>query len=280
MIGLLHRLWEVTKYTGKQYVEDQCSRTAAALAYSTLLAMVPLMLVSLSIASAFPQFDHTTQALQNFILENFVSGSAGQLQVYIKQFIHQLNRLSWTNIVAFSFTALLLLYNMVEAFNRIWGVKMRIRFALKFFIYFIVLLAMPLLFGLLMILISYVGSISFFGDAGFHRFVGHPAILVLPYVATFVVFAIFNWVLPSCKVKIRFALTAGLVSMLLFELMRYGFTTYIKLFPTYQLIYGARAIIPIFFVWVYLSWIIILFGAILCKGLQDKFFPVNHQVTV
>lgn len=267
---------------GKEYVNDECSRTAASLSYSTLLAIVPLMLVSLSIASQVPAFEHATKNIQAFVLQNFVTAAAGPLTKYLNEFLKQLNRLSWTNIVAFTATALLLLFNMIHAFNRVWDVRMvwHRRFTFRFLFYFGILLITPLLLGIFMILISYVTSLSLFTNKTVHDLVSHPFLVALPYLAAFVTFTFINWVLPTCRVKLRFAAIAGIVTAALFELFKYLFTLYVSLFPTYRLIYGALATIPIFFLWVYISWTMILLGAILCKGLQDHFNEHTHDVFV
>lgn len=275
---MLRKLWRIICYLANQYLDDNCSGTAAALAYTTLLSMVPLMLVTISVASHIPQFEVMVTKVQHFLLQNFVAGAAGTISHYLDEFIRQVSRVSSTSIVAFTVTAILLLYNMVHAFNLVWGVKMdwHRRFTFHFLFYFGILLITPLLLALLMMLISYAASLSLFDNKHFHEIITYPVVRALPYIAAFVTFTFFNWVLPTCQVKLRYAAIAGLVTTCFFELFKYFFTLYIKIFPTYRLIYGALATIPIFFLWVYVSWTLTLLGAILCKGLQDDF---NGQLT-
>ncbi len=260
-------------YITNQYIEDDCSGTAASLSYSTLLSLVPLMLMTISIASSVPNFEQVVAQIQHFLLQNFVAGVAGSISKYLNAFLSQINRLSWTNIVAFTVTALLLLYNMVHAFNLVWGVKMdwHRRFTLRFLFYFAILLITPIMLAILMMLISYVMSLSFASNQHFHEIVAFPFLIALPYIAAFITFSYINWVLPTCAVKLRYACVAGLVTTCFFEVLKYLFTLYIQIFPTYRLIYGALAAIPIFMVWIYLTWSLILIGAILCRGLQDHF---------
>ena len=219
-------------------------------------------------------------SIQHFVLKNFVAGAAGTMSHYLDEFLKQVTLLSSTSIVAFAITAILLLYNMVHAFNLIWGVKMRWHrhFTLRFLFYFGILLVTPLLLGFLMMLISYVASLNFVANKEFHVIITTPTLHALPYLAAFVTFTFFNWVLPTCSVKLRYACLAGLVTTCLFELLKYFFGLYLKVFPTYRLIYGALAAIPIFFLWVYLSWTLTLIGAILCKGLQDRFNEQEKHV--
>ncbi len=269
--SVAYYIWNVIRYLIRQFSVHQCSSMAAGLAYTTLLSIVPLMLVSLSIVSYFPIFSDASVHLQKFIITNFVAGSADTLTHYLDQFIKQMHKLSWTNSVAFTGTSLLLLYNMVSAFNNIWQVKMRKRFALTFILYFIILLGMPVLFGALMLFVSYMASLSLFTDIFFSRLGTEPFFILLPFTAMIIIFTLFNWVLPSCKVRFHYAIYAGLATSVFFELMKNLFSLYIRVFPTYRLIYGALATVPIFFVWVYLSWVIILIGVLLCKGMHEKF---------
>jgi membrane protein len=273
MLALFVKLWQIICYITNQYLNDNCSGTAASLAYSTLLSIVPMMLVAISIASKIPQFMQVVHNVEHFLLRNFVAGTAGTIEQYLDEFLRQVNKLSWTSIVAFTVTAILLLYNMVHAFNLIWGVEMiwKRGFTLRFIFYFGILLMTPLLLAILMLLISYVMSLSFVSNKDFHSIVAYPLLRALPYIAAFITFSFFNWVLPTCSVKLKYACIAGFVTACFFELLKYFFTLYINMFPTYRLIYGALATIPIFIVWIYLTWLQILLGGILCKGLQDNF---------
>lgn len=273
MYHYFRKSWMIIYYLMTQYIKDDCSKTAASLAYSTLLAIVPLMLISLSIASKVPAFSHVVNSVQQFILINFVTGAAGSLVHYLNEFMNQVTRLSWTNIIAFTITGLLLLYNMVIAFNNVWRVPMtwHRHFTLRFLFYFSILLLAPLMLAVLLLIISYVSSLSLFSNNYFHNMIANPLILMSPYLAAFITFSFFNWMVPTCPVKLRYAVISGFISMILFELIKYLFTWYIRVFPTYKLIYGALASIPIFFIWIYLSWVVILIGAILCKGLHTYF---------
>ncbi len=277
---LLSKLWRMIMYIVNQYLDDNCSSTAASLSYSTLLSIVPLMLVMLSLASHIPEFIGGVRAMEQFMLQNFIADAAGTIGAYFDAFLNQVTKLSWTNVIAFIFTGLLLLYNMVCAFNWVWGVKMdwQQHFTIRFLLYFSLLLLAPLLLSILAVLISYVASLSFFANKDFQTIVTSPLVFAMPYLSAFVTFTFLNWALPTCKVKLRCAALAGLITTCFFELLKYLFALYLHVFPTYQLIYGALAVIPIFILWVYLTWVLVLLGAILCKGLQDHFDAQKQHV--
>lgn len=97
---------------------------------------------------------------------------------------------------------------------------------------------------------------------------------LLPYFAAGLVFTLFNWLLPSCRVKLRYALVGGIMTAVLFEGVKVVFSLYFRYFPTYRLIYGAFAAIPIFLIWIYVSWIIILLGALVCCNVQSARHPL------
>jgi membrane protein len=267
----MYQLRKITRSVVREYFYGGGSRLASSLAYSSLLAIVPLMLVSLSLVSKVPAFSHMVSTLQAFILKNFVAEAASSVSVYVSAFLTQLGNLTIANMGAFLITVLLLLYNMVAAFNQIWRVEMhfKLEFTLSFLYYFVVLLLAPLVLIITMLLVSSVLSLSLFANDYFQTLVIHPFLQVVPYAAVFIMFTFLNWVLPTCRVRWRYACLSGFVSMVLFECAKYLFTFYMRLFPSMRIIYGALATIPIFFIWIYVSWVITLLGAILCKTLQQ-----------
>ena len=113
-----------------------------------------------------------------------------------------------------------------------------------------------------MLVSSYLATLPFLADIAFLE---KPFVYLLPYLVAFLIFTFFNWALPSCKVPLRNAAWAGLFTTILFEVIKYLFSLYMSYFPTYRLIYGALATIPIFLLWIYTSWVIILLGALVCQ---------------
>jgi membrane protein len=253
-----------------RFNEEGYSSLAASLAYSTLLSLVPLMLISFYVLSFFPTFKGTGVTIQDFILKNFIATSASVIANHLTQFLRQLQILTMTNLLAFAFVSILLIYNMVHAFNRVWKVRMRYYYGLSFVMYSLVLLLTPIFFGSLMLLSSYVASLPLFTNEQGSVFVREPLLLILPYFSAFVTFTFLNWVLPSTSVKLRYAALAGLATTMLFEIAKYLFSLYLSMVPTYQIIYGALATIPIFLVWLYVTWTIILFGALVCYSAATK----------
>ncbi len=253
-----------------RFNEEGYSSLAASLAYSTLLSLVPLMLISFYVLSFFPTFKGTGIAIQDFILKNFIAASASVIAHHLSQFLMQLQILTITNLLAFAFVSILLIYNMVHAFNRVWQVRMRHYYGLSFVMYSLVLLLTPIFFGSLMLLSSYIASLPLFSYRQGSVFIREPVLIILPYFSAFITFTFLNWALPSTAVKLRYAAIAGIVTTILFEMAKYLFSLYLRMMPTYQIIYGALATIPIFLVWLYVTWTIILFGALVCHHAATK----------
>lgn len=267
MANWIKLFWPMMQNIGKRFVEEYCFDRAASLAYATLLSIVPIVMVGVLILSLFPIFQGVGEQLQIFLLHNFVAASANVIDQHLQTFVKQLQVISLTTLGALIVVCLLMIYNMVSAFNAIWHVKMQRHLALSFILYLFFILLTPLLFGMVLVFTSYVASLPWLSSMTAKTFLQKPFVVALPYVSSFVVFTFFNWVLPSCKVKLWFAAISGLVTMVLFECAKAGFALYIQYIPTYRLVYGALATIPIFLIWLYVSWLIILLGALLCHEL-------------
>lgn len=250
------------------FFDDHCPARAASLAYTTLLSIVPLMLLSFYILSYFPHLAGTGKQIEKFVLENFVASSASAIEDQLSIFIQHIKILSWTNIVALLVISALLILNMVSAVNQIWRVTLRHTYALSFLIYVIFLLLSPIAFGLVLMMSSYLTSIPLLLKFAEITYIKPSLLFVFPFIIEWVGFTLFNWILPSASVRLRYACFAGLITTILFEVAKYGFVQYIHYFPTYRLIYGALAIIPIFLVWIYVTWLVILLGVLVCYLLQ------------
>ena len=262
--------WKALVYLYDRFFDDGFVNEAASLAYSTLLTLVPVLLLSFAILSLFPIFHGVGDRVQDFILQNFIATSREVIAQQINKFVSQLRDLTWTNFAMLLIISMLMIYNMVHAFNRIWKVKMERHLAISFLIYIVVLVVSPFAFGVLLVLSSYLASLPAIGDFHLPIYVRESFLFMLPYVSAFVTFTFFNWVLPSAKVKLRYALIAGAITTVFFEAAKSLFVLYLQYFPTYRIIYGALATIPIFLIWIFLTWTLVLIGGLICHLLQER----------
>ncbi len=246
----------------RQFVNDACFTRAAALAYTSLLALVPLMTVSLALLSAFPVFQDGAQKIQDFVFSNFVAGSADIIQQHLQSFVESARHLSPTGLFFLVVTAVMMIFNMETDFNAIWRVKHRRHGVSAFLIYWAVLTLLPISVGVGIAVSANLAALPFVVEVGEMLKVKALLLRCLPNLITWLSFTILYVTLPNCSVKIRHAIWGGLVAMILFNWAKFGFSWYLIHFPSYELLYGALATIPIFLLWLYMTWLIILFGVI------------------
>ncbi len=261
-------LFNILIDTYKQFIDDESAQRAGALAFNLLLALVPLMTVSLTILTAFPNFSGLKDQMSTFIVSHLVSDFANTIQAHFDQFAQQTRHLSMMGLVSFLATAILMIFNLENAFNRIWRVSQGRHSVTGVLLYWGVLTLLPLLLGAGVMMVSLLSHFLEHDMSFLPHYMGHVLLPIIPYSLTFIVFSLLYIALPNRKVPALCALTGGLFAALLFEFAKYAFTLYIHYFPTYHLIYGAIAAIPLFLIWLYLCLVIALAGATLSRVLH------------
>ena len=256
----LRRLSDFLVLVAQRFLRHEGPQNAAALTYTTLLSLVPLMTVTLAVFSAFPVADRVYEVVQDFVFKNFVPASSEVLQEYLAEFSAKASRLTGLGAMFLLVVALLMMANIDRALNAIWEVRSQRRFATKFLIYWAVLSLGPILIGASVLVTSYLVSLPILTEAASSG-VGRRLLGLTPVAASALAFTMMYLVVPNRRVRLGHALIGGVFAAILFELAKHGFGLYITQFPTYQAIYGALATIPIFLVWLYLSWIMVLLGA-------------------
>lgn len=271
-----HELMEWLHATGRfltlvttRFIEDQGLANAASLTYTTLLSLVPLMTVSLAIFAAFPISDRVALEVQNFVFANFLPNSGAVLQRYFQEFSNKAAHLTGPGFVSLIVVALLLMENIDRAFNRIWRSPHQRRPVAKFLEYWAVLTLGPILIGLSMAVTSYLISIPIFSDAAATLDGVNRWLKITPLLASIVAFTLLYAIVPNRWVSLPHALAGAVLAAVLFEGVKQAFANYLTIFSTYEAIYGALAMVPIFLVWVYSSWAVTLLGAefACCLGL-------------
>jgi membrane protein len=258
-------------FARRRYIRDKCLRAAASLSYTSLLALVPVAAIGFTMLSAFPVFAEFEEQIQDFIFENLMPETINVAQEYFNDFIDNASKMTVPGIIGLSITAMLLLASVESAINTIFRVSKNRRFASRLTMYWTIITLGPILLGASFSLSSYIISMTQGADGGGDFLAGIAGRLVraLPAVMTMVAFTLFYAVVPNRPVRWGYAVLGGVVAGGLFSALRWGFGIYLIYVPTYQTIYGAMAIIPIFLVWMYLCWAVILFGAEIVASLVD-----------
>ncbi|MCF7519700.1 MULTISPECIES: virulence factor BrkB family protein [Pseudoalteromonas] len=241
-------------------IDDQITVNAGYLAYVTLLSIVPLVAVGVAIFSAFPGFESTLVTIENFLFTNLVPTSTDVIKEHISSFAGNANKMTAVGVGFLAAVSLLLIRNVDATLNRIWRIKKKRPMMISFAVYWMVLSLGPVLLGASIGVTSYIVSLVSFADQGIPGFSGF-LLKLLPYVISMVGFIMLYTLVPNTRVPFKAAIPGALFAAMLFELTKKGFALYISHFPSYEVIYGALATIPILFVWVYLSWIVVLLGA-------------------
>ncbi|MFG0379991.1 virulence factor BrkB family protein [Pseudomonas sp. zbq_18] len=253
----------------RRFLADRAINSAAALTYTTLFAVVPMMTVTFSMLSAIPAFQGTGEQIQSFIFNNFVPSSGETVQEYLREFTTQARKLTWVGVVLLAVTAFMMLVTIEKAFNTIWRVRQPRRGISSFLLYWAILSLGPILLGAGFAATTYITSLSLL--SGPDALVGAKTLLgFAPLLSSVAAFTLLYSSVPNARVPLRHAFAGGLFTAVLFELAKGLFGLYVSLFPGYQLIYGAFATVPLFLLWIYLSWLIVLFGAELVCNLSSS----------
>ncbi len=251
----------------RQFADNRCTENAAALTYTTLFAVVPMMTVTYSMLSAIPSLSGVGETVQNFIFSNFVPATGEVVQSYLQDFSQQARKLTLVGVVFLLVTSFMMLKTIDKALNTIWQVNKVRRGVSGFLLYWAILSLGPILLGAGFLLSSYLASVKFISDTT--AFIGGETLVLrlMPLVlSSMVLFLLFSAV-PNRRVPFAHALAGAFVSALLVELAKAGFALFIASSPSYQLVYGAFAAVPLFLLWIYLSWNIVLLGAVVVRAL-------------
>ena len=263
--------WEFLLSVVRRFREDRCAQVAGSLAFTTLLALVPLITVTLTVFSAFPAFTSLSRALREFIVANFVPDAASRvITVYLPQFSENAARLTAFGVAFLAVTAIMLAFTIDRAFNTIWRVKWPRSLAARVLIYWAVLTIVPILIGGSLALSSWLFKLLVSLGLGreFWEY-GAMALRVVPIALSSLAFALLYYTVPNRQVLASDAALGGLVAALALEGTKFGFAEFIAHFSTHQLVYGPFASVPIFLLWIYVSWLVVLSGAIVTAALPN-----------
>ncbi|PCI41464.1 MAG: trehalose-binding protein [Rhodospirillaceae bacterium] len=253
----------------RRFGQDQCMRIAAALSYTMLLALVPLGTIVFAILRAFPVFDDIQGQIKSLLFENFLPESVDGVGQYFDQFISQTEGLTAVGTLALAVTAIMLLSTIEVALNKIFRVTTKRAFVPRLLMFWAVLTVGPLLLGGSLSLGTYLLVVTSFVEGEVFSGFGGVVTKLMPTVLAIGAFSVFYAIVPNKHVRLRDALIGGLTAGVLFGVVRTLFALYITTFPAYQTIYGALSTLPIFLIWMYVSWAIVLIGAQVSASLSQ-----------
>ena len=263
----------------QDFLSHGCQKSAAALTYMTLFAIVPLMTVIYAVFSVVPAFDGVADQLQALVFDNFIPETGQEIKNYLSEFSSQARSLTGAGIGMLVITAYIMLTNIEKTFNHIWGVDKSRKGLSSFLLYWAVLSIGPILLGVGLGINTYLLSAKImfkeYDVLGFTAFLFRS----LPIVLTSVAFTLLFAAVPNCRVPMRYAAIGGVITALCFELLKILFSAFIA-GSSLKVVYGAFAVVPVFLLWMNLVWTVILAGAILVRTLAERhYIVVEGKVT-
>ncbi len=256
------------RFTWERFLEDRCLQAAGALAYTSLFALVPLTAAVLGILAAFPVFAEWKDQLTAFVFKNFVPATGDVVQGYLTEFAANASKATVIGVLVLFFSAIALMMSIEDSFNRIWRVATDRRAVSRFVIYWTALSLGPLLLVAALAISSYLIAVPFIDAAAAQLSLKARILSVLPFLIVWTAIVAGYMVIPNRSVRFRDAVIGGLLAAVLFEGAKRGFAWYATGLASYEQVYGALSIVPIFIFWIYLSWVIVLLGASITASLS------------
>ena len=272
------RMGTFARFLAKRFLDDRLFQAAAALAYTTVFALVPLAMVVFGVLSAFPVFNEWSDQLSDYIFSNFVPSAASSVSGYLKQFSASAGKLTAAGVIVLVVSLLITLNSVEATFNRIWRVGTSRPQLSRFLVYWTVLTL-----GALVAAASLAISVRFFALPVFATSGGKIlqtlSLTLAPILIEFAAIAAIYRVVPHRTIKLRYAVAGAMLATILLELIKWGLGLYLGSFNSYQNIYGQIAVLPILLLWIYLGWIAILLGASFASAISAfRYQPASMRL--
>lgn len=261
-LPFLEKTWfQFIVFVLRRFEADRCREQAGGLTYTTLFAVVPMLTVFLVIISSIKALEPARQQLQQLIYSNFLPKSTIAFDKALNAFTEKSSNLTVIGVLFLFVTTVLMLTSIENVFNRIWRVKETRTGLVGFMRYWTIISLGPIVLGSAFVLSSTVASMSILSNnfAGY-QLDGAFLLWLISFLLTVVGFFILYWTIPNRIVPVFSAFIAACFSATVFEVLKRFFGWVMSNFTSYEIVYGAFAAVPIFLLWIYLSWNIILLG--------------------
>ncbi len=246
---------------------DTIFRVSSSLSYTSLIAIVPLFVIGLAIFSAFPGFTAIKEQFQEFILKNFVPDIGQEISQYFVSFLNASAQITTIGVVGLAVTSIMLLSTIENSLNFIFKVYKPRNIKTKITLYWTVITLGPILLGAAFSLRSYLFTLQNLmpEEISNSMYISQ----MLPGLMTMLVLVMVYVLVPNKKVKITNAFVGAFIAVLLFWVLRKSFGILVIENATYKTLYGALAALPVFLIWMYLAWSVVIFGAVVTASLEE-----------
>jgi membrane protein len=261
------RLHDLYRFGRRRLKEERLPQVAGSLTFNTVLALVPMLTIALAIFTTFPLFNTFRTSLEAYFIQSLIPKAiSNTILDYLGMFEAKASRMSAVGAIALIVTTVATMGMIDRTFNHIWRVKTKRPLPQRIIAYWTIVTLGPLLIGVSMTLTSHLSRATDW------VMMNLPLLNAFFYTAVSVsltmgAFTLLYMVIPNRFVDWRDAAWGGLVAAIAFEIAKRLFAIFVTRFPSYTMIYGALAAIPIFLIWVYVSWLIILICAVIVAAL-------------
>ncbi len=259
--------------TLQQFSADRCFQRASALAYATLLAIVPLVILLFSMFASFQGVHDLTMRIQHHLITYLLPTSQHIIMDYISTLSEKSHSLSILSATGLMITVTALFITMDETFHDIWKIQRKRSHLARLMMFWSLLTLSPILLGLSISITSYFAAIPFIHHISEQTLFSQQIPFIIPWLISSLAMLAMYTTLPNITISMRAATVASLLAGALFELSKLGFAYYVTQWAHYEQLYGALGTLPVFLVWIYLSWVIVLLGAELHQVLQQQRTP-------
>ncbi len=242
---------------------------AALLTYVTLLSLVPAIVVAFTIFTAFAGLEDVESSLKRFVASSIASASRDQVIEYVDRFVDQAGAVGGFGIVLLLFTTISLIGNVERALNDIWGLRRDRRLIQRFQVFWPLVTIGPILLGLSLSLTAAVETSETVKGIVILTPFFDFAFTILPIVFTWIFLTLLYMFLPNTRVPLRAAVIGGVVAGTLWEAAKRLYALYAGISLESPSVYGSLAAVPLFILWLYVSWVIVLIGATLTFAIQN-----------
>ena len=249
------------RFLMRRWAEDRIPQIAGSLTYTTLLALVPLLVIAISVMSTAPIFEDFLRQLRIFLRLSLVPDVAERvISVYMVDIAANAQRLTVAGIGVVMVVSVWMMLTIDRSLNAIWRTRRSRPTWLSALGYLLLLVAGPILIGISVSVTTYIMTVSF-STGSVPRELHRPMLRTIATLMSVITFFLIYIVIPHRRVPWRHALIGAVIAALLFEASKEAFAAYVRIAPTYHLVYGTAAFVPVFLIWVYTSWLVILLGA-------------------
>ena len=260
------KIWILVRYL-YVFLKGDLLYYASSLSFYTIFALLPMLLIVFSLVAAMPEFKENLESFKNLIITNFIPTHSDVFLSYMDSFLQNSTKLGGMGFIYAFVTSILFFKNYQDIAGKIFHTKGR-GFWDSISVYWTCMTLFPL--GILFSIYLSTKAYVYLQELGYSAFVAWFFQLT-PYLVAWAVFFMLFKISANTKISNKNTLTSSLITALLWSICKWGFVYYVFYNKAYLTLYGSFSILLFLFIWVYLSWAILLFGMSLSRGIDEVF---------